>query len=169
MGGAPCLKGTRIPIDTIMSVGLEAAVQKFVDEYQHYSEEQVKGALDEVSRNIDRWVAQDQKEYQRTHWFVTAIQSGQREKDGEDTWIGSRTFGFLPTYEMAEDAVLNNDGDIHEETFNWVVIEEIEWGTLAMSVGEYAEQWYVWNPVYKKYHQAHKPKWAEGVINWAVG
>ena len=170
MGARACLKGTRIPMDTILACGLHQCVEQFLKDYPDYSKEQVTAAVDEVARNIDRWVQNDVRNYQNTHWFVTAIRSGRRPEDEDiETWVESRTFGFLPTYEMAEDAVLANRGDIHEGTYNWVVIEEISWGTLAMSSGEHAEQWYVWNDVYKKYHQAYKPKWAEGVINWALG
>jgi len=167
MGGQACLSGTRIPMDLILTIVMKKGVDGFLKEYPGYSKEHVEAAVDEVARNINRWVDQDLNNYQCSHWFVSVIQTGVVNE--EESVVATRNFGFFPTYDMANESVLDNDADIHEGSFNWAVVEEVYWGTMALSVGEYAEQWYCWNDVYKRFHQTTKPKWAKGIVGWSIG
>lgn len=54
----------------------------------------------------------------------------------------TRPWGWFPTFAEAEEAVKTNDADIFEVgcgDFNYAVIEEIEWGTIATTVDSH---WY---------------------------
>lgn len=52
----------------------------------------------------------------------------------------TRSWGWFPSFELAEDTVMTNDGDIYEDGYyNLAVIEEVSWGSLAMSE---PRQWY---------------------------
>lgn len=84
-----------------------------------------------------------------------------------------RTWGWLPTLEHARKSVAMNSGDMHEMTFNYVLIEKVPAGICVMN--ELVDV-YKWKPDETdenhwrgKWVKCRKPKWTEGVINWTVG
>ena len=76
-----------------------------------------------------------------------------------------QTFGFYTFLSDAENAVETNKGDIHELLYNYVVLEDFpRQGIHPMAV---TEMWYRWSR--DKWVKCPKPKWTEGMVNWALG
>jgi hypothetical protein len=83
-----------------------------------------------------------------THFFVTAIQS-KTDARGEFK-SRSHCAGYTDSLKDAEEAVLENIGDMSEGGTNgWIVIEKYQMGVYASLVGidivgEGCEKWYQW-------------------------
>jgi hypothetical protein len=99
----------------------------------------------------------------QTYWFIT----GMRDQSTAQ-WDRKRCWGFFDNFAEAEAAVLANDGDIYEEEFEYVVIEEHHMGTIAMSTHNlHWYKWYDWPQ--SKYLSIPAPDWAGNVIHWGIG
>jgi len=76
------------------------------------------------------------------------------------TIISSRTRGWFADLESAKECVENNDADIHEEEFDYALIEKIADGVMfGFEVPE--EHWYRWEEVPLRdgqYISCEKPK-----------
>jgi hypothetical protein len=106
-----------------------------------------------------------------TIFVITAIQD-------ENLFIHgiSRQFGWFPTFELADEYVKNNRGDIYENRYKYVVIEEVGPGIHPMVKNEY---WY--EVCYTKYkilfdscsipffEIIDKPKVFENTFNFGIG
>jgi len=80
-------------------------------------------------------------------------------------WMASSTMvGWFSTKEDAICAVIRNDMDIHEDTYNYVVIEEVCEGLYGE--GEDVQYWYVWNDDDNKYELCEQPSFAYGTIHF---
>lgn len=93
-------------------------------------------------------------------WFITAIHVVE-PYDGRIPF--HRTFGFYADKREAEIAVEENRGSMEECLYDYIVIEEIGQGVLAIAENE---QWYRWDD---RWVPCKKPKFSEGIINWAIG
>ena len=103
-----------------------------------------------------------------THFFVTAVDV----RDGviKDT----RCVGYTKTFKEAEEAVLENMGDLHESTNQWAVIEEMSigvWSHATRFIEEYGVyQWYKWEGNDEgHYVKCEIPEWATNILNWGIG
>ncbi len=105
-----------------------------------------------------------------THFFVTAVET---KKDVftklDDDWNKkcSRCWGYTDTFEKAEESVLENYMDMHECSYQWIVIEEHVMDVLALATGKF--QWYHWNQTSNEYERCRQPAWAKQVCNWGIG
>lgn len=173
VGGKLVLKNTRLSVEVFMNEILEHGLEKFLEDRDYLDKDTVIQTFQEVISNVQRWAERDISQYRHTtHYFVTVVQT---EKDTAEQDCGkhnTRCWGFYPTLEMAEEAVLNNVTDIHELWYQWAVIESYHYGVPAISsrgLGLDDEKWYHWSDLYKKYHETPRPKWAEGVVGWSIG
>ena len=88
----------------------------------------------------------------------------------------AQTVGWFPDFEPAQRAVLLNNGDIHEGTNRFVVIEEIKLGVYQ--VPPISEHWYEWLDYkvnytgcrkYKRYDVCGKPRRLAHIVNFGIG
>lgn len=168
MGGTVCMKKSRMPVSQVLCNIAECGIEAYLREWDHYTEDQILELVQEVSNNIQRWVERDIEEYPRSNWFITVISTDKDESSDDVKFLNTRCFGYMPTLEMAEEAVLNNDGDLHEQSYQWAVIEEQSYGSLAMAILG-SQRWYHWNNLYKRFHQVERPEWAKNVVHWGIG
>lgn len=97
------------------------------------------------------------------NYFITAIpyypENGQHLND--------RCFGYYPTLDDAKESVLQNKCDLHEALYNYIVIEEIGYGIHPEPT---ERKWFQWQTGWEDgWVECEKPKWSEGIINWAIG
>ena len=97
-------------------------------------------------------------------FVITSIESDGNDGKTGWGWSENRSWGWLATEKEAKHAVAINAGDMHETTYDYVVIEKSPSGipTVAEVVA-----WYKWTgkngPVWKR---CKAPKWSEGICNW---
>jgi hypothetical protein len=75
-----------------------------------------------------------------------------------------RCWGWVLTEKEARRVVGCNAGDMHETSYSHVVIEKAQEGLLNIYD---VIQWYEWVEG-KGWQECVTPKWAEGVVNWAL-
>jgi hypothetical protein len=78
--------------------------------------------------------------------------------------MGRRTFGWYFNFEDAEKAVKNNDGDLREYFYDYIVIEEFPEGVWVCRKNEW---WYKWGA--SKFRRIQKPNCIRNTINWGMG
>jgi len=90
-------------------------------------------------------------------YFVTAIASKERA-------YRSRCWAWYPNLLGASKAALRNDGDMHELTYDYLVIEKLSSGVMQI-----AEQvkWYHW--VKGAWKLCDTPKFSKSIVNWCIG
>lgn len=66
----------------------------------------------------------------------------------------TRCIGYLPTLQEAKDAVMSNQGEMHECLYNYAVIEEHRPGLWRNTVEEY---WFAWKEEKKSWYSCKKP------------
>jgi len=119
--------------------------------------------IDKCPECEDGMIEEDVKP--KTLFFVTTAISNR------DSWKDDRTHGCSETFKEAEDAILQNVGDMHECSNDYAVIEEQTMTVCSMtkrfSGGVY--QWYHWNDAKEQYERCNTPAWAENVCNWGIG
>lgn len=77
----------------------------------------------------------------------------------------SRTFGWYPFFEEAEEAVYANRGGMDEASYyQWIVIEEVPDGVWNASS---KETWYEWDG--DQYNKIDKPDKFHSFVNWGIG
>jgi hypothetical protein len=95
-------------------------------------------------------------------YFLTSICSTETYNP---VFVEKRTFGFFLDLNKAEESVKNNEGNLNECLYDFLVIEEIGEGIHSPSQQEI---WYAWNN--KNWEKLNeKPEWATGTTNWALG
>jgi uncharacterized protein (DUF433 family) len=53
MGGRPCFRGTRVPIDILLDyLAAEHSIDDFLEQYPSITKEQAIGALDELKKTL---------------------------------------------------------------------------------------------------------------------
>ena len=80
---------------------------------------------------------------------------------------GSRCVGFYHEFQIAEDALINNDLDINEMGYYpYGIIEEVYPGFYTCPRKEY---WYKWNVETNKYEKCEKPERFKQAMGWSMG
>jgi len=115
-----------------------------------------------------------------THFFVTVVHTGEDTfEDTPEVWKKKHTrcWGYTDSFEKAEQAILENYTDIHECSYQWVIIEEHIMDVFAIGTGLF--QWYHWNeekedvPEWQNgpggYERCRQPDWAKSVVHWGIG
>ena len=103
-------------------------------------------------------------------WFLTGVSVDEstiiRHPTNGEIKIKMDTHPFGYKFGKAEvlRAVQENEGEMHECLYNYLVIERIGQGVLALAKDE---QWFKWND--GKWMACPKPEWSNGLINWAHG
>ena len=77
-----------------------------------------------------------------------------------------RCWGFFGSFEDAECAVLENDADIYECEYEYMVIEDYRMG--LMTIGK-DPHWYQYNYTTEKFNPIETPDWAVNIVNWGIG
>ena len=98
-------------------------------------------------------------------YFVTGITCEDKETEYKG-YRGRRCFGYFPTFEEAEDAVLNNRCDIFEYIHEYAVIEKVEDGIHQIDLNP---TWYKWNVEKGDYEKTEEPDFAKGYVGWGIG
>jgi hypothetical protein len=80
--------------------------------------------------------------------------------------VATRCVGFEVAYEDALQAVLANNGDMHELRWNYIVIEKVDRGMWR--VGK-PVAWFAWNEVLLTWEQTPCPKFLENVRSFSIG
>lgn len=70
--------------------------------------------------------------------------------------------GYFFTEKEAREAVEKNVGDIHEDLYDWCIIERFKPGILTVGA---IIQWYEWDT--DKWVEAKVPEKYKNVCNWA--
>jgi len=69
--------------------------------------------------------------------------------------LDNRSFGFYFDLDEAIDSVKRNRGDIHEDMFEYVVVEEYPEGVFSIPVNEY---WFRFNRSLEIYIECERPE-----------
>lgn len=98
----------------------------------------------------------------KTHFFITAINSHRH-------WATStRCWGYTDTLEQAREAVRTNYYDLHEGTYDYIVIEEHIMNAYAIAT-EFIE-WWKWNENTHEYELTTEvPLFGQYITNWGIG
>ena len=101
-------------------------------------------------------------------YLITSVKSDERSGWG---YSENRCWGWVATEKEAKYAVSINAGDMHETTFDYVVIEKQPSGIPAVAevvawykcTGHYPEgrNWRVWK-------RCKAPEWSKGTCNWGI-
>jgi len=83
-----------------------------------------------------------------------------------DHACSERCFGYHEDKQSALEAVDLNLADMHEDTYNWLVVEKISAG---LHVQPEEEIWYAWDDGLDKWVHADKPVFSEKIVNWSIG
>jgi hypothetical protein len=100
-------------------------------------------------------------------FFITAIYS---EYVIEPDIYGSpysRCFGYFIKKEDAIKAVENNESDLHECLYDYIVIENLKEGLYCGMEFNPSEIWFQWNGT--EWLECIKPDFAKNIVNWAIG
>lgn len=105
-------------------------------------------------------------------WFITSIIDEKKLSFAEK--INRRTFGYFPIIEALQTVIARNEGDFHEELYDYLVCEEIPFG---IHPGVTREIWYKWQSGVRspagfdqgKWVSCDKPDFSVGTTNWALG
>jgi len=84
----------------------------------------------------------------------------------EPTIKSERCFGYFSDKQKALRAADENWADMHECSFNWLLIEKIPEGLHAISEEEI---WYKWDDGINRWIHVEKPAWSDKIINWSIG
>jgi hypothetical protein len=80
---------------------------------------------------------------------------------------GCRCVGYFHEFEIAKDALVNNELDINEMGYYpFAVIEELKPGFYSYPRNEY---WFKWNPETEKYEEYLKPERFKQYCGWGMG
>jgi len=52
------------------------------------------------------------------------------------TPLSTRCFGWFPSEKLASNYIIKNLGDMHEEKYLWLIIEEYHWGVFPEAKNE---------------------------------
>ena len=78
----------------------------------------------------------------------------------------SRCVGYRLELGDAQESVINNYGDIHEDSYNYCAIEEVIPGIYPYVIKEY---WYMWSKVANEYVSIEKPNRYMTTCNFSIG
>jgi hypothetical protein len=78
----------------------------------------------------------------------------------------SRCWGWWPALEGAKRALERNDGDMHECSYDFAVIERVK---PYIDIAQREEWWFAWDVEKEGYVECKKPEWSKNIMNWGVG
>lgn len=91
-------------------------------------------------------------------WFITAIVKKTKSH---------RTFGFFNHYWTAMSAINNNQGDMYECLYDYIILEYIEEGVHPTVIHE---EWFEWDQDKHKWSVMNsRPIQVSQTTNWALG
>lgn len=96
-------------------------------------------------------------------FFITTIRTIMI--DGQEEFKTGRCWGYYHKEKDAMEVVLNNYTDIHENYYNWTVIEKIPEGIFPIQKEK--SQWFKWDS--DKYKHSDKPMFARNIMWWSLG
>lgn len=107
---------------------------------------------------------------------MTSVQLGYKIKEPKDpsekskkyfSIIDNRAWGWFKDLKTAKKCVKGNWGDLHELSYNYVVIEKFQEGILNQP----REWWFKWkkSAEYGTFVPTKKPHQLEGVIGFGLG
>lgn len=77
-----------------------------------------------------------------------------------------RTWGYYPEYEWAVNALHENRMDMHEDCYEYAVIEKIDYGICALAN---ERQWFKWDKEKRGYFEIDEPECVKHLVNFAIG
>lgn len=98
-------------------------------------------------------------------YFLTAI-FAKAEEGFEPQPKHERCFGYYSDKQKALKAADENWADMHECSYNWLIIEKISEGLPAIPKEEI---WYQWDYGVECWVHSEKPNWAKQIVNWGIG
>ena len=104
-------------------------------------------------------------------WFLTAIHVDESKmivhptKGEIKVEKFTRTFGYYRGFDKTSLAISENRCNMHECLYNYLVAERIGEGVHALCDNA---RWFKWGGK-KGWTACKRPKWAEGMTNWALG
>lgn len=75
-----------------------------------------------------------------------------------------RTWGFYLSEQSARHAVFRNLGNMEDSLYDYLIIEEVEPGVIAMTKKEI---WFKWDV--NKWQPCNQPDFAKHLTGWAMG
>jgi hypothetical protein len=97
-------------------------------------------------------------------FFITSISYYPELNYSESVNPNKRCFGFFKELSKARVAVSCNVGDLEEQYYNYIVIEEILEGIHSIPI---SENWYYYNTE-NGWVPCSKPEWSIGIVNWSI-
>jgi hypothetical protein len=100
--------------------------------------------------------------------YVVTTMFISKKNENNKKWFKKRerTPGWFPSFKRAEIAVLNNYGDIHEEEYNYAVIEKMGPGFYNFGLKDH---WYKWNEKIERYEKTQCPECCKCTCGWGIG
>lgn len=106
-------------------------------------------------------------------YMITSVRvlSPKKGQDPGDSRLQKdrRCWGWVATLKEAKHAVAINAGDMHECSYNYVLIEEVPPG---ICIEAKIVSWYVFTGKYpqgRAWKRCKTPVWVGGTINWSIG
>jgi len=82
--------------------------------------------------------------------------------------LSTRCFGWFPSEKLANNLIIKNSGDMHEEKYLWLVVEEYSWGIFPTAR---QESWWEWIEDKKGgfWVECKKPRdFPKNIVNWGM-
>ncbi len=99
-------------------------------------------------------------------YLITVIQKIENTSDNLHEFGDIRCVGYFESKEEADNAVVNNWCNIHDNMYQYAIIEYIEPGILLQDLHRY---FYEWNEEKKQYEPKNEPKSIKGYCNFSIG
>ena len=99
-------------------------------------------------------------------YFITCFSKCEKDERGFFRGGAQRTFGYMPSFEDAENALNSNACDMFEYLYEYAVVEKIG-PYIHPDVEE--EKWFKWDNEKKGFFQIEKPEATNGICNFAIG
>ena len=82
---------------------------------------------------------------------------------------GKRSWGFYHSEKKALRAIRHNFGDMDDCLYDYLVMEEYKPGVVAIAEREVWFEWASIGELSGTWIECGKPKFSEGLVNWAMG
>lgn len=103
-------------------------------------------------------------------YFITAIAFHPGAPETYPPGRKLRCFGFFGTLERAIASVLENECDMHECLYNYIVVENLDEGIHPSVRKDNPEElWFEWSRDRERWIQTQKPDWSKGYLGWSIG
>jgi hypothetical protein len=82
-----------------------------------------------------------------------------------------RCWGWWPTEYQAVKSIKGNDGDMHEGTYNYLVLETFPPYAFGCAQKGYKKTWYTWvgSEDTGRWRKCKEPAWTKCVSGWGIG